>query len=164
MTGTSGVQPLERFLSTMQTVSREGLHLAYSWRRLYEEPIDAAWVQNLDDRPDLAEGLEAFVSRFGRMQDTIGEKLLPRWLIALAETPGSMIENLNRVRATWRADQRGSLAGGASASQSLNPRIYENPGDTRRRSVACTGILQRPVYDLQSSEGLRNHAHGRFSG
>ena len=45
----------------------------------------------------MAEGLEAFVSRFGRMQDTIGEKLLPRWLIALAETPGSMIENLNRV-------------------------------------------------------------------
>ena len=42
MTGTSGVQPLERFLSTMQTVSREGLHLAYSWRWLYEEPIDAA--------------------------------------------------------------------------------------------------------------------------
>lgn len=31
------------------------------------------------------------------MQDTIADKLLPRWLIAIAETPGSQIETLNRA-------------------------------------------------------------------
>ncbi len=41
--------------------------------------------------------MEAFVSRFGRMQDTIADKLLPRWLVAVAETPGSQIEVLNRA-------------------------------------------------------------------
>ena len=31
------------------------------------------------------------------MQDTMAGKRLPRWLICLAETPGSQIENLNRA-------------------------------------------------------------------
>ena len=30
-------------------------------------------------------------------QDTIADKLFPRWLLALAETPGSQIETLNRA-------------------------------------------------------------------
>lgn len=41
--------------------------------------------------------MDAFVSRFGRMQDTIADKLLPRWLLALAEQPGSQIDTLNRA-------------------------------------------------------------------
>ena len=97
MTGNTDITPLERFLSTLKIVSHEGQHLAYSWRWLSEQTLDTAWVQRLDTQLDLAERLEAFVSRYGRMQDTMGEKLLPRWLAALAETPGSMIENLNRA-------------------------------------------------------------------
>ncbi len=37
------------------------------------------------------------MSRFGRMQDTMADKLFARWLLALAETPGSQIETLNRA-------------------------------------------------------------------
>jgi hypothetical protein len=95
---TNSTLPLERFLQTLEIVSREGGHLIYSWHRLYgEQSIDANWVVGLEDNPELAERLEAFVSRFGRMQDTMADKLLPRWLMALAETPGSQIENLNRA-------------------------------------------------------------------
>lgn len=89
--------PVDRFLSTLEIVRREGEHLAYSWRRLYAHPIDIDWIRRLKDAPEAAEQLEAFVSRFGRMQDTIADKLLPRWLLALAETPGSQIETLNRA-------------------------------------------------------------------
>lgn len=89
--------PVDRFLQTLEIVYREGLHLSYSWGRVYSQPIDTSWVKDLDTRPEIAEQLEAFVSRFGRMQDTIADKLLPRWLIALAETPGSQIETLNRA-------------------------------------------------------------------
>ncbi len=89
--------PLSRFLQTLDIVAREGKHLVYSWGRLYAHPIGAGWVRGLETAPELAEQLEAFVSRFGRMQDTIADKLLPRWLIALAETPGSQIETLNRA-------------------------------------------------------------------
>jgi len=89
--------PVARFLETLDVVAREGRHLVYSWQGLFAQPVDASWVLGLDDRPELAERLEAFVSRFGRMQDTIADKLIPRWLSALAETPGSRIETLNRA-------------------------------------------------------------------
>ena len=89
--------PVDRFLQTLEIVYREGLHLSFSWGRVYSQPIDTSWVKDLDNRPEIAEQLEAFVSRFGRMQDTIADKLLPRWLIALAETLGSQIETLNRA-------------------------------------------------------------------
>jgi len=89
--------PVGRFLQTLEIVCREGKHLSYSWHRLYSRPIDADWVRGLDSNPELAERLEAFISRYGRLQDTIADKLLPRWLLALAETPGSHIETLNRA-------------------------------------------------------------------
>jgi len=88
---------VQRFLHTLNIVAREGEHVAYSWRRLFSQPIDPVWVRSLDAQPELAERLEAFISRFGRMQDTIAGKLLPRWLIALAEVPGSQIETLDRA-------------------------------------------------------------------
>ena len=88
--------PVSRFLETLEIVYREGRHLAYSWGRLYSQQIDVAWVLGLESAPELAEMLEAFTSRFGRMQDTIAGKLLPRWRLALAEVPGSQIETLNR--------------------------------------------------------------------
>lgn len=50
----------------------------------------------MDQYPTQAERLEAFVSRFGRTQDTIAGRLIPRWLNALAEEPGSQLEALNR--------------------------------------------------------------------
>ncbi len=89
--------PIDRFLHTLHLVAREGKHLLWSWHRLAELTIDTDWVERLDAEPEMAERLEAFVSRFGRFQDTIADKLLPRWLLAQAETPGSQIENLNRA-------------------------------------------------------------------
>ena len=88
---------LDRFLLTLDIVAREGRHLAFSRNRLFAEQIDKAWVEALPDKPEIAERLEAFVSRYGRMQDTMADKLLPRWLLALAERLGSQIETLNRA-------------------------------------------------------------------
>lgn len=89
--------PTKRFLQTLEIVAKEGKHLSYSWGRLFGRPIDVEWVIGLEQNPGGAEQLEAFVSRFGRMQDTMADKLFPRWLLALAETPGSQIETLNRA-------------------------------------------------------------------
>lgn len=89
--------PLDRFLLTLDIVAREGRHLAFSRNRLFAEQINTAWVEALLGKPEIAERLEAFVSRYGRMQDTMADKLLPRWLLALAERPGSQIETLNRA-------------------------------------------------------------------
>jgi len=81
----------------LEIVSKEGRHLTYSWNRLFNQNIDVDWVDNLEKNADCAEQVEAFVSRFGRMQDTMADKLFPRWLLALAEKPGSQIETLNRA-------------------------------------------------------------------
>lgn len=88
---------IERFLTTLAIVAKEARHLEWSSTRLFEQNIDAAWVASLANQPELAERLEAFVSRYGRLQDTLADKLLPRWLVALAEQPGSQIEVLNRA-------------------------------------------------------------------
>lgn len=87
----------KRFLSLLEIVRREGDWLLKTDARLFKADINAAWVERLEDDDDLAERLDAFVSRFGRMQDTLGEKLLPSLLRALAEKPGSALDNLNRA-------------------------------------------------------------------
>lgn len=97
MNPAAGLLPVERFVKTLHIVWREGGHLSYSWHRLFPGSIDAVWVKALVDAPEAAERMDAFVSRFWRMQDTIADKLLPRWLQALAEQPGSQIDTLNRA-------------------------------------------------------------------
>jgi hypothetical protein len=87
----------KRFLSLLEIVQREGIWLLKTDTRLFKTNLDAAWVERLEDDEDLAERLDAFVSRFGRMQDTLGDKLLPSLLRSLAEKPGSALDNLNRA-------------------------------------------------------------------
>jgi len=87
----------KRFLSLLEIVRREGDLLLKTDARLFKVNLDAAWVERLENEEDLAERLDAFVSRFGRMQDTLGDKLIPSLLRSLAEKPGSALDNLNRV-------------------------------------------------------------------
>ena len=75
--------PVARFLQTLEIVAKEGKHLSYSWSSLFSQTIDVEWIVNLEQNPRCAEQLEAFVSRYGRMQDTMADKLFPRWLLAL---------------------------------------------------------------------------------
>jgi hypothetical protein len=72
-----GLLPIDRYLDTLKIIQKEDMHLGYSWQRLFTRVIDVDWVRALDNKPELAEQLEAFVSIFGRMQDTIADKLLP---------------------------------------------------------------------------------------
>lgn len=88
---------IDRFVDTLLIVHREGKQLGFSRQRVFAEPVTAERIRRLEHEPEAAERLEAFVSRFGRMQDTIGNKLLPRWLRAQAEEPGTLIEVLNRA-------------------------------------------------------------------
>jgi hypothetical protein len=87
----------QRFLSLLEIVRREGESLLKTDQRLFSASIDAIWVKGLEGEEDMAERLEAFVSRFGRMQDTMGDKLLPSLLRSLAEKTGSALDNLNKA-------------------------------------------------------------------
>lgn len=84
----------ENALLALQLAEKEKAHLAYTHRTLYAQHIDVEWVKQLTSRDDLAEKIDAFVSRFGRLQDHIGEKLLPHFAALLGENPKSMLDVL----------------------------------------------------------------------
>lgn len=41
--------------------------------------------------------MEAFIGRFGRLQDTLGDKLLPMLLLAMGEKASAAVDNLDRA-------------------------------------------------------------------
>ena len=61
------------------------------------EQVDSGWVRRVAEDADLSERLEAFSARFGRLQDTVMDKVLPRLLLAAGENAGSAIDNLNHA-------------------------------------------------------------------
>ncbi len=89
-------EPL-RLRALLETVRREAGWLLRAERRLFAYPLDRDWFTRLEQDDAAAETLEAFVSRFARLQDNLGDKLLPACLRALAERTGSALDNLNRA-------------------------------------------------------------------
>jgi hypothetical protein len=85
----------ENALLALALADKEVAHLRYSHRTLFAQVIDMKWVQLLAQREDLAEKVEAFVSRFGRLQDHIGDKLLPRFSALLGESPKTLLDVLS---------------------------------------------------------------------
>ena len=89
---------LPEHMSAMQQAvelaKREAAHLLYSQQTLFALPIDLLWVNTLGEQPVMAEKVEAFVSRFARLQDHIGEKLLPRYAALVGESPKTLIDTL----------------------------------------------------------------------
>ena len=80
-----------------RVTEKESLHLLGTDARLFVSPFTEEEAKRVSTDPLLAERLDAFVSRFGRLQDTVGDKLLPTLLSALAETPGPAIDNLDKA-------------------------------------------------------------------
>lgn len=95
-------QQLLRLQFLARVVSKECQHLLTTDGRLFAAPFTQAQASQLETDADLAERVEAFVGRFSRLQDTIGDKLLPQLLDALSEKPSSVIDNLDRAeRLSW---------------------------------------------------------------
>jgi hypothetical protein len=80
-----------------RVASKECQHLLSTDQRLFGHPFTHERARQLETDPDLSERVEAFVGRFGRLQDTVGDKLLPMLLAALGETPAAAIDNLDRA-------------------------------------------------------------------
>ncbi|MDP2132736.1 MAG: hypothetical protein Q8J99_03925 [Sulfuritalea sp.] len=80
-----------------RVVRKECRHLATTDQRLFGGLFNLAQAKQLETDPDLAERVEAFVGRFGRLQDTVGDKLLPLVLSVLGEKASAAIDNLDRA-------------------------------------------------------------------
>lgn len=84
-----------RFLA--RVVDKERRHLVTTDARLFAAGFTIEQATNLEADVDLAERVEALVGRFSRLQDTVGDKLLPTLLVALGEKPGAAIDNRDRA-------------------------------------------------------------------
>lgn len=85
-----------------RVVRKECHHLSATDGRLFQDEFTLSHAKRLETDFDLAERVEAFVSRFSRLQDTVGDKLLPVLLLALGESSGAAIDNLDRAeRLGW---------------------------------------------------------------
>jgi len=85
----------ENALLALSLAKKEMAHLIYTHRTLFAGQIDLVWVESLSDCEELSEKVDAFVGRFSRLQDHIGEKLIPRFAALLGESPKSLIDVLN---------------------------------------------------------------------
>ena len=95
-------QQLSRLQFMKRVVHKECRHLATTDSRLFAAPFTQIQAHQLETDADLAERVEAFVGRFSRLQDTLGDKLLPLLLEFLGERPASAIDNLDRAeRMGW---------------------------------------------------------------
>lgn len=88
----------ERLKFLASVVEREATHLGSTADRLFQgqqvtEDRVNHWIGSLD----LSERLDAFVVRFGRLQDTVGDKLIPRLLAFLGEQTGPAMDNLDKA-------------------------------------------------------------------
>ncbi len=93
---------LERLRFLVKIVQRESLHLRATDERLFAAPMTPERLQSMDSDHAKAEQLDAFVARFARLQDTVGDKFVPTLLQALQEPIGVVIDNLDRAeRLGW---------------------------------------------------------------
>ncbi len=88
---------LSRLQFLTRVVQKEIVHLNLTDQRLFVEPFSTNKAKMLETDVNLAERVDAFVARFGRLQDTVGDKLLPRYLDAVGEKTGASVDNLNRA-------------------------------------------------------------------
>lgn len=88
---------LSRLVFMAGVVSKERKHLQRTDERLFAKPLTQTIAAGLVEDEELSERVEAFVGRFGRLQDTLGDKLLPLYLLALGEKPAAAIDNLDRA-------------------------------------------------------------------
>ena len=86
-----------RFDHLRRIAIKEREYLVYTATGLMQTDPQLGWLDAIDKNEELTERLDAFVSRFCRLQDTLGDKLLPAYLRLQLEPVGTVLDNLNRA-------------------------------------------------------------------
>lgn len=153
-------QSLDRLVFLLETVEKEGRHLLGTTARLFIEPIDAAWVRQLEHRPELSERTDAFATRFARMQDTLGDKLVPELLRQLLETPGAALDNLNRME---KLGLLRSVTDWLEARNLRNRMIHEYMRDEAAFAGALNRAAELVPLLVDTYNAIHAHIQTRFA-
>ena len=87
----------DRLAFLARVVEKELNHLQYTDAKIFVEPFCIARAEQLLVDAEFAEQVEAFVSRFARLQDTLADKMLPMLLEYSGEPLGPVISNLDKA-------------------------------------------------------------------
>ena len=127
--------PSEKLRFLAQVVRAEAELLSLTDGRLFAVPMDTRRAGTLRQDIELGERVDAFVARFGRLQDTLADKLLPEILSWLGEAVGPAIDNLSRAeRLGWISDGQAWL----DARQLRNRMIHEYVRDPEVLAAALS--------------------------
>ena len=97
-------------LFALDIAERETKHLRYTLNTLFSQSVTADWLLRVSNNEALAEKIDAFSSRYGRLQDHLGEKLIPKCAALLGEPRRSLIDQLSFAeRMGWINDVDGFI-------------------------------------------------------
>lgn len=149
---------LAAFQRALALAEREAAALDAIWRKFKAPPAPDKLV-NLDPAADLAEKIDVLAARFARLQDHLGEKLLPRWLQLQGESVGTMLDTLNR------AERLGLLSDAlawAAWRKLRNQLVHEYLQDSHALAQAIDATLQATPHLLTLIQRIRTAAsqHG----
>lgn len=118
----------ERLLFLSRVTKKEVDYLHITDQRVFSEALTTEKLKTIAEDVELAERLDAFVSRFSRLQDNLDDKMLPALLTALGEKTGPFIHNLDRAE---RFGWVNSVEDWMNTRQLRNKMVHEYIEDTR---------------------------------
>jgi hypothetical protein len=155
----SGADNLARLAAVIEVARREARQLRRTDSRLFARPITPAIIAGLEQDEDLAERIDAFVARFGRLQDTLANKVLPLTLAVLAEPAAPMIDVLNRAE---RLGLIASAANWLAARELRNRVIHEYVRDSRELVDALAAAHASVPLLAEVSGAVSDYLRPRF--
>ncbi len=128
----------------VKVTEKEARYLERTANRLSLLNIDLPWVESLDNNDLNSEMLDAFVSRYGRLQDTLGDKLLPAILRSSLEKTGSQLDNLLRAEKLGWIESTQDWIEIRELRNRLVHEYIESPNDllsALQQALKCVNIL-----------------------
>jgi len=149
----------QRLWQLCEQVERQAQHLQGTDERLFEQPFDAQRAASLAHDDALAERVDAFVARFGRLQDTLGDKLMPALLRWLGQPPAPVLDNLRLLEKWgWLPDAQAWLE-----TRALRNRlIHEYQKDPALLADALNLAHERVGTLVETAQGLIAEARRRL--
>ncbi len=150
-----------RLTHLLKVAEKEVRYLQQTTQRLSAEVINANWVAQLDKQPDLAERVDAFVARFGRLQDNLGDKLIPELLRQMLETPKAAIDNLNKME---KLGLLSSMLDWIEARNLRNRLVHEYVDDNQEFAEAINRAIELVSLLIDTYDRVSGYANEHFMG
>lgn len=144
---------IHRLWQILGVIEKEGRTLQAVMQRLFpgQGAVTPQWLESLLATPEGIDRLESFVGKFSRMQHTLVDKLLPHFLLAVGEEPGTALDNLRRVeRLGMVSDPDQWLA----MRRLRNRLVHEYVDDPAELAAALEKARETAAYQAGAEGGL----------